>query len=439
MADSIQIAGVTGPSEDELEVSREYSDKLQSMGRTLLSGLYMLVRSVKMYDPDNAVFQKPLLQLQETLNQLIGKDGRVELMAVKDSLYLNGMLIKVELSALENQTYLLNELRGRDIGGITLFKAITGEELKNFIWIFSKEQQQQPLEEDGIAGRKLVAMKLARFSKLREKLNREADGAGDQKVDRKKYAMTVYARALFFLRKYLDAAQAGKPIDGSGAVRIVQDLVDISYEHRSHFLGMTSMKDEREYLAHHMVNVCLMSIIFGAELGLTRPQLRELGLIALFHDSGMISLPDALRAKKGALTAEEKAAMQKVPLVTVRNILAERGFSRARLMRVVTTFEHKIDYGTAVRDERGNIQEVLPKSTLGVYARILAICDTFDALTSRRPFRDPYGPDVALLLMWTEMRHRFDPALLEVFMKVMAIQPLKILSRRKRNLTLSGA
>jgi HD-GYP domain-containing protein (c-di-GMP phosphodiesterase class II) len=79
---------------------------------------------------------------------------------------------------------------------------------------------------------------------------------------------------------------------------------------------------------------------------------------------------------------------------------------------------------------------IIPRANLGVYARILAICDTYDALTSKRPFRDAYGPEVALMLMLTEMRHKFDPELLKVFMRVMAIQPVKILSKKQQTVNL---
>jgi HD-GYP domain-containing protein (c-di-GMP phosphodiesterase class II) len=91
-----------------------------------------------------------------------------------------------------------------------------------------------------------------------------------------------------------------------------------------------------------------------------------------------------------------------------------------------------------VRDSRGNIQMIIPKTNLGVFAKIIAICDTFDALTSKRPYRDAYGPEVALMLMWTEMRNKFDPELLTVFMRVMAIQPVKVLSKRQQNVSLAG-
>ncbi|ABF91366.1 conserved domain protein [Myxococcus xanthus DK 1622] len=435
MADNLKIT--QAQDENTNEFGREHNEKLQGLARSLVAGLYMLVRSVKMYDPENAVFQKPLHQLQDIINQIISKEGRLELTGVKESFYLNGMLVKVDLNSIENQRYLLTELRSKDVGGFTLTKPVTVPELKNFIWIFSKEQTTAS-EEDGLSNRKLLNMRVAKFSKLKEKLNKDLDNPGDQKVDRKKYAMTIYARAVFFLTKYLESVRAGKPINASKALRLVQDFVDISYEQRTHFLGMTTMRREDDYLVYHQVNVCLMSVVFGAELGLTKPQLRDLGYIALFHDAGMATLSEELSTKRGALTPEEKQTVQRAPLISVRNILMEKGFSRSTLLRVVTTFEHKTDFGTAVRDSRGNIQMIIPKTNLGVYAKIIAICDAYDALTSKRPYRDAYGPEVALMLMWSEMRNKFDPELLSVFMRVMAIQPVKVLSKRQQSLSVSG-
>jgi HD-GYP domain-containing protein (c-di-GMP phosphodiesterase class II) len=436
MADNIKIT--QAQEESVQEFGREHSEKLQVLARSLVSGLYMLIRSVKMYDPENAVFQKPLNALMDCVNQIISREGKLELVGVKDSFYLNNMLVKVDLNAIDNMRYLLNEMREKDVGGFSLHKPVQLPELRNFIWIFSKDQSARA-EEDGVSGRKLVNMKVAKFSKLKEKLSRDnLTNPDDQKVDRKKYAMTVYGRAVFFLTKYLESVRLGKPTSTSRALRIVQDFVDISYEQRTHFLGMTTFKRESDYLVYHQVNVCLMSIVFGVELGLTKPQLRDLGYIALFHDAGMATIPEELATKKGALTPEEKALVQKAPLISVRNILMEKGFNRSTLLRVVTTFEHKTDFGTAVRDARGNIQMIIPRTNLGVYAKILAICDTYDALTSRRPFRDAYGPEVALMLMWTELRHKFDPELLKVFMRVMSIQPVKVLTRRQQNLTVGG-
>jgi len=435
MADNLQITKASDTDSEMLDTyGREHSEKLQGMARTLVSALYMLVRSVKMYDPDNAVFDKPLTQLQDTINQIIRKDGKLELMGVKQSFYLNGMLVKVDMASLDNVRYLLDELRGKDVAGFNMLRTVTVPELKNFIWIFSKEQADMA-EADGTAGKKLVSMKLAKWSKLKDKLENEKDES-EAKLDRKKYALTCYGRAIFFTKKYMESLRDDKPLNTSKSMRILQDFVDISMDHRTHFLGLTTTRTDSEYLAYHQVNTCLMAVVFGNELGLTKVQLRDLGYVALFHDAGMGTVPDNVLSKRGALTPEEKAIVARAPLISVRNILREKAINRSTLLRLVTTFEHKVEYGTAVRDGQGNIQMIIPKANLGLYAKIISICATYDALTSKRAFRDSYGPEVALMLMWTEMRNKFDPDLLRIFMRVMAIQPIKVLTKRQQSMSI---
>src|SRR5919198_545359 len=164
MAETIKIAQA-GFQEDVAEFARGHSEKLQALARSVLSGLYMLVRSAKMYDPDNAVFGKPLRSLAETINAILAKEGRFDLLTVKQSVYLNNMLIKVDLNALENVRYLVAELRGKDVGGFSLSKATTVTELQNFIWFFSKETQGGG-GEDGLGSRKLVNIRVAKWSRL---------------------------------------------------------------------------------------------------------------------------------------------------------------------------------------------------------------------------------------------------------------------------------
>jgi HD-GYP domain-containing protein (c-di-GMP phosphodiesterase class II) len=435
MAEHLKISHQQG--DNLVDFGREHSEKLQHLSRSVLSTLYMLVRSAKMYDPDNAVFDRPLMTLEDSLNAIVSREGRFELMGIKNSFYVNSMLVKVELNAVDNMRYLLDELRGKDVGGFALAKPVQVAELKNFVWIFAKDTAD-PIDEEGLGSKRLLSIKIARWSKLKEKLDKETL-EDEQKVDRKKYAMTVYGRAVFFITKYMESVRKGQPLSTKVAVRLVQDFVDICFEQKVHFLGMTSMRREEDYLVFHQVNTCLLAIVFGTELGLTKAQLRDLGFIALFHDAGMATIPEGLSEKQGGLNAEERALVNKAPLVSVRAILMEKGFSRTTLHRVVTTLEYKTDFGTAVRDARGNVQMIIPKSSLGLYAKVIAICASFDALTSKRPFREAYGPEVALMLMWSELRHKFDPDLLKVFMKVLAIQPVKFLSRRQQGpLTMGG-
>lgn len=428
MADSFKIT--QAGHENVSDFGREHSDKLQALGKQLISSMYMLIRSVKLYDPENSIFLKPLEVLKDTVNTIIASDGQLVLQAMKDSFYMNNMLIKMDSNSLENVRNLIAEFKERDMGGFVLHKPVKLDELKSFVWIFSTEHEEKA-DEDGVSGRKLVNIKLSKWKAIKEKIQDDPDA----KIDRKKYAMTVYARAVFYMRKYMDKLAAGESLSLRVAGRIVQDLVDICFEQRTHFLGMTTMDAKQDYLVYHSVNTCLVSIVFGSELGLDKSQLKQLGVIALFHDVGMATVDESLRNKKGALTDQERSAIAKAPLAAVQDILDRGGLSRTEVARLVTTIEHHEDFGTAVRDGKGNIQMIIPKSNLAMYSKILAIVNAYDALTSNRPYRDAYGPEIAIALMWTEMRHKFDPQLLEVFMAVMKIQPVRVLSKGKRKIS----
>ena len=155
MAENLQITGTQEESVDSF--GREHNEKLQQLARNLISGLYMLVRSVKMYDPDNAAFEKPLAQLEDTINTIIRRDGKLELVGVKQSFYINGMLVKVDMAALDNVKTLLEEMRAKDVGGFTLLRPVQMAELKNFVWIFAKDSDD--VDEDGAQGKRYFLVK----------------------------------------------------------------------------------------------------------------------------------------------------------------------------------------------------------------------------------------------------------------------------------------
>ncbi len=431
MAENLKITAEGTDRVDEF--GREHSERLQAWSKQLVASLYMLVRSVKMYDPDNAIFGKPVELLRENMNQIIAKDGQLQMQIIKETFYVNNMLVKIDHSSLDNIRELIAEMRDKKVGGFTLTKPISSEDLRNFIAVFAKENKEEAGEE-GLQNRKLIALKLMKWSKIQEKIKDLGDD-DDQKIDRKKYALTVYGRLIFFVRKFIEYRSAGRPFSSRQAKRLVQDMVDICYEQRTHFLGMTTFREDAEYIVYHSVNVTLQVIVFGAELSLTKPQLRDLAMAALFHDIGKSDLPLELSQKRGPLTPDERQLVDRSHMASIKAILGE-GLSRSAILKLITTYEYAQDFGTAVKDARGGIQMILPKGSLSLFSRIMAICVAYDALTSKRPFRDAYGPEIALLLMWTEMRAKFDPELLKVFMKVMAVQPIKLLPKYQQSVAL---
>jgi HD-GYP domain-containing protein (c-di-GMP phosphodiesterase class II) len=411
--------------------------KLQQLGRQTISTLYMLVRNVKMYDPDNDIFIQPFENLRQAVNTIVAVDGTYALTAVGTTVYVNGKQIQLDFASLDNVRFLTEEFKSRDVGGFSVTRPVQVQELKDFIWIFSP-QNDKDADEDGAAGRKLLNIKVGKFAKIQEQLDKEEDAAieAERKVDRKKYAMTVYARTVYYMRRFIERLQSGGQLPSmQPAQRLIQDLVDICVEQRSHFLGMTTTRSVEDYLMYHSVNTALIAIVFGHELGLSRAQMHELGMASLFHDIGIAEIDSDILNKRRSLTKEERRAVDLFPLHTVKTLLKGRSLDQSTIKRIIAAYEAKVDYSMPMKDQHGNVKLVPPKVELGLYGGIINIAACYDALTSARPFREAYGPEVALTLMMSDMMYKFDPFLMKVFMKVMAIQPVRVLTPGQQTIT----
>jgi HD-GYP domain-containing protein (c-di-GMP phosphodiesterase class II) len=402
--------------------------KLQALGRQAIGTLYMLIRNVRMYDADNAIFSQPLEQLRECINTVIAVDGKFDLAAAGTVLTLNGTIITVDFSSLENVRALTNELKSRDMGGLQANRPVHQQELKAFLRAFTT----QDANVDAIDG--LVNVKVAKYRTILEQLHKrsETEIAQHRKIDRKKYAFAVYARAVTYMKKFIAgvAEHREELPTNTPAIRLVRDFVDICLEQkgsdgksnppeRNMFLGMTAARQSNEYLPYHSVNTCLMSIVVGAELGLAREQLFDLGRAALFHDVGAAGADQTIINKVGALTANERNIVAQNPYLGAKVMLKARPLDLGALRCILAAAEAKQPYFRIETDpQTGKARWHL--QSLGLFGRIIRVCSTYDALTSSRPYREAFPPSTAIAMMTTQMKHEFDPHLLATFVKVLA-------------------
>ncbi len=408
--------------------------RIQASGKQIISTLYMLVRNVKIHSPDNQIFLKPIDTLKEIINTLIASEKQVNLQASKTNVVLNGSILKFDFTALENVAYLTKEFQTRDVGGFSTKRPVTSHEIRDFLYLFTGEFKG-PAPEEGARGKELPSLRLARYGVVKELIDKMQDEIDlNQQIDRKKYLMTVYSRAVFFMRKYFEYLEQGKLLPFAKAARLVQDLIDLCKDQRTHFLGLTTSQSTTDYLPFHSVNTALLSIVFGSELGLDRKQLHELGMAALFSQLGLVGMPAEILNRKGGLSVEERALIDLHPVRCAKRILSGRGLDKSTISKIVATFESKIDFAIPKTTDSGEVELIMPKINLGAFGKIIAIAECYDALTSRRPFREAYGPEIALALMVGELKYKFDPLLLRIFMRVMAIQPVKILEKNQSSI-----
>jgi HD-GYP domain-containing protein (c-di-GMP phosphodiesterase class II) len=156
----------------------------------------------------------------------------------------------------------------------------------------------------------------------------------------------------------------------------------------------------------HSVRVASHSLEMAQLIGISgEDELATIYRGALMHDVGKIGVPDGVLLKPGRLTEDEWKLMRKHPALGYR-ILAQVPYLRPTA-RIVLAHHERWDGGGYPRGTRG---EDIP---LG--ARIFAICDTYDAILSDRPYRAGQSPDVALQEILRCAGSQFDPKLVEAF------------------------
>jgi HD-GYP domain-containing protein (c-di-GMP phosphodiesterase class II) len=183
-------------------------------------------------------------------------------------------------------------------------------------------------------------------------------------------------------------------------------------------LGLTAIKGHDEYTFNHMVNVCILAIAFGQRLGLTREQLSQLGLCALYHDFGKLGIPLGILAKHGPLTDEEWAVMGNHTVFGAREMFPMIASDRDAVLRALTALQHHVGCdGSGYPTLRMQTDPIL-------FARIVAIVDTFDAMTTKRIYQQLYLPDKALARLQNMSGAKYDPLLVKAFVACIGIYPV---------------
>ena len=169
------------------------------------------------------------------------------------------------------------------------------------------------------------------------------------------------------------------------------------------------------YTYGHSMRVTYYSLVLGREMGLDENELYDLEMAALFHDIGKIGVPDNVLTKPARLTEEEFQIMKKHPEKSAEILTGFKPFE----MAAKYAKHHHERY-----DGRG-YPDALAGENIPLFSRIILIADTFDAMTSTRPYRKGLPYEVAFEELREFSGSQFDPNLVEHFCKAMSKEEAK--------------
>lgn len=277
---------------------------------------------------------------------------------------------------------------------------------------------------DAITARRIVmrlrqrwlALIVESYSAMKEKLDFSTGiGQFPENGDTAEKLVAISDAALY-MSKF---SGKGKTTLASGMNKLAQDFMEGTSGQQIYALASTvDAKDACTY--GHSERVATLSVALGEAVGLSRTELMDLKAAALLHDIGKVGIPDAILSKKGKLTEAEYERIKRHPDDGAKIV----GFVR-ELAGLVPAIRHHHE-----RWDGGGYPEGLYRNQIPLPARIIAVADSYDAITSQRSYKEALSGEAASREIAAGSGSQFDPTLAEAFLKV--IGNLKVSDKSKK-------
>lgn len=221
----------------------------------------------------------------------------------------------------------------------------------------------------------------------------------------------------YSLREELDAVdwlqgelKDGRRLQMLEAEGIVRSLSVAMHSDQAFLIPLVRLKEFDQYTVTHTLNVAVLTMALTEFLGLSPREVRAFGMAGLLHDFGKVKVPVDVLNKPGKLTDEERAVMNSHTVEGARLILE----AEERLdMAAVVAYEHHI------RIDGGGYPTLRYKRKCHHGSDLVHVCDVFDALRTKRPYRDALPTEHALSIIAEGAGPEFDAHIADAFIRMM--------------------
>ena len=214
-------------------------------------------------------------------------------------------------------------------------------------------------------------------------------------------------------------ARMGRSVDTAGCLPLVEEITASVTRNPGALVSLARLKTIDDYSYMHSLAVCALMVALGRQLGLDDDACRRAGLAGLLHDLGKALMPLDVLNKPGKLTAEEFEIIRRHPAAGFELLEQGKGVDAEALD--VCLHHHE-------RMDGAGYPHQLVGEQISSWARMAAVCDVYDAITSNRAYKAGWDPaeSIARMVSW---KGHFDPGMLNAFVRSLGIYPTGSLVR----------
>jgi putative nucleotidyltransferase with HDIG domain len=201
------------------------------------------------------------------------------------------------------------------------------------------------------------------------------------------------------------------------AEAVVRSLSVAMHADRRTVLPLLQLKEFDQYTTTHSLNVSVLAMGLAESVGLRSQEVRAFGVAGLLHDIGKIRIPIDVLTKPGKLSAEEFALIKKHPVDGAQMIMQS---DEDLDLAAIVAYEHHMML------DGGGYPTTYYRRDSALASRLVHVCDVFDALRTRRPYRDAWESEKVFAYLLERAGTEFDPTLVQSFVDMMRGSELQV-------------
>jgi len=232
--------------------------------------------------------------------------------------------------------------------------------------------------------------------------------------DELRQAAMICAKARRAVISMFQEVRMGNAINADAVGELVEEISSSVMRNPGALISLARIKSADDYTYMHSVAVCALMVSLGRQLNLDEKAVREAGMAGLLHDLGKSVMPMAVLNKPGKLTDFEFDVIKRHPAEGHR-LLVESNSISAIVLDVCLHHHEKID-GSGYPDR-------LAGDAISLFAKMGAVCDVYDAITSNRPYKAGWDPAESIRKMTEWSKSHFDERVFQAFIKSIGIYP----------------